>query len=195
MTIHKAQGIELHYEDPGANSFKFYRVIWVGKVWVAQWGRIGATGQFKVNVANDERTAMVQGGRQQMEKINKGYRQTGRVVEYDVSGPLYEDLNQRFSPGVQRDAAETLAGQFLTACATSGAMEPEDLEMIQTAQEAVSDRQAKQDAKMKNNLLKMAAKLRTPSPEVAAAAPPSPGNMEARLAAALERAENRTEGS
>jgi predicted DNA-binding WGR domain protein len=62
---------ELSYREPPSN--KFYRTFVVGDHWVAQWGRIGTVGQFKVNASASADVARTQATAQCATKLAKGY--------------------------------------------------------------------------------------------------------------------------
>jgi predicted DNA-binding WGR domain protein len=65
------QATELTYCEPPSN--KFYRTFVLGDHWIAQWGRIGTVGQFKVNASASADTAQTAAAAQCATKQAKGY--------------------------------------------------------------------------------------------------------------------------
>jgi predicted DNA-binding WGR domain protein len=65
------QATELTYCEPPSN--KFYRTFALGDHWIAQWGRIGTVGQFKVNASPSADTAQTLAAAQCATKQAKGY--------------------------------------------------------------------------------------------------------------------------
>jgi predicted DNA-binding WGR domain protein len=65
------EAAELTYCEPPSN--KFYRTFVLGDRWIAQWGRIGTVGQFKVTATPSGDAAETQATAQRASKEAKGY--------------------------------------------------------------------------------------------------------------------------
>lgn len=101
MTI-TVQYVTLEFNDPGANSHKFYRCYSSDDgVAVFQWGRVGAVGQWSAQKLGSAARAISEADDKALEKQSKGYQVTGR-------GKF--DINWKLDPGnkdslVRLDAA------------------------------------------------------------------------------------------
>lgn len=104
-TITQVEAEEYRYEDPHANSFKFYRIYTVGTRVLTQWGRIGALGQFKALSAPTERQAQSLAANKISEKRLKGY-------EFDSSARFGVNSDMAANPSAYAAKFSALFDQF-----------------------------------------------------------------------------------
>lgn len=170
---------ELRYRDSSVNSDKFYRLYVIGRLWVAQWGRHGAVGQFKVSDAGTPNNAVNAAEQKGYEKEAKGYHRIGggQDVRFDIPGIWVPNLGAHVG---------AMHANFTTA---SSAVTQRPPGPIVGADDQLTDAELAAEEKFKATLLRMAGELADePIKPVPTPATVDPNSMEARLAAAMQKA-------
>lgn len=146
--VFPCDAIELVYDNPSANSHKFYALYLitdsVGWKVITQWGRVGANGQFRIEYFSSSGSAQDFFDRTAWQKQQKGYEVVRRRT-FDINEDVAKDP-LKFGPGLYK--------MFRTGNAGTGG---EDLNPPKGSRQAKQEEREIED--FKKTLLQMSKRL------------------------------------